>query len=642
MIDGDGKLKIAVVLASMSVEYAYETILGIREEAKKQNADIYIFNANVTTDETLKHNIGEYAIYSLIDYKAFDGIILFANLIQGFSVYNNVIENIKKSGVPTICIDSEIEGLYFAGVDNYQPMKDVVNHFIEKHHFTKINCIAGQDFNSDSRERLKAYCDALEDHGIPVEEKRIFKGAFTNEHGRMSAKKMLESEEGLPEAVVCVTDNLAIGARMVFESKGIEMPKQLAFSGFDNVFEARNSIPRMTTVDRNQHVVGQEAVKKIVKCLRGEAIPMKERFPAKAVFRESCGCCCEDAESIDTIRQKYLETAEQYTKYLYVSNMMMEELTDTENFEEFLKKLGGYVSFLFEGGFYLCLDKCLADEMKRSDTALSADFHSMSVDYSISRVMSVVLGYDKGKAVSVKDFSSGQMLPDLEERGGEAHTYIFVPVHFRDNCMGYLVMDDCRFPLESPLFNTWVIDLCNCLESLRKQNYLKRMVSQLDQMCVVDALTGLYNRVGLDRYTEDSFQSCKREQKKFMLMFVDMDGLKYINDVYGHDHGDRAILAVSDALRNAGRGVEVCARYGGDEFVVYAEGYEESEAVEYRDRFQALLEEFNEENRELYRVGASCGYVIGVPREGDILDKYIDIADTYMYKQKIKKKEQSG
>ena len=75
--------KIAVILASMSVEYASETLRGIREEAKNCQMDIYIFNAEAGTDETLKHNIGEYNIYKLVDYSVFDGVILFANLIQG-------------------------------------------------------------------------------------------------------------------------------------------------------------------------------------------------------------------------------------------------------------------------------------------------------------------------------------------------------------------------------------------------------------------------------------------------------------------------------------------------------------------------------------------------------------------------------
>ena len=76
------KRRIAVVVASMEVEYAGKTLQGIEKEAHALGMDVYVFNASVSTDETLKHNIGEYNIYNLIDYTLFDGVILFANLIQ--------------------------------------------------------------------------------------------------------------------------------------------------------------------------------------------------------------------------------------------------------------------------------------------------------------------------------------------------------------------------------------------------------------------------------------------------------------------------------------------------------------------------------------------------------------------------------
>ncbi len=90
------KRRIAVVVASMEVEYAGKTLQGIEKEAHALGMDVYVFNASVSTDETLKHNIGEYNIYNLIDYTLFDGVILFANLIQSYSVYNKIIDAVKK------------------------------------------------------------------------------------------------------------------------------------------------------------------------------------------------------------------------------------------------------------------------------------------------------------------------------------------------------------------------------------------------------------------------------------------------------------------------------------------------------------------------------------------------------------------
>ena len=168
------RLRFAVILANMHGEYAAFTLTGIKERAREFNADIYIFNADVVADDTVKHTIGEYNIYKLANLEQFDGVIFFANLILGHSIHKKIIEKIKESGKPTVCIDSTIEDFYYVGVENYPAMKAIVDHMIEVHHFTKINYISGQDFNSDSTERLAAYIDSMKEHGLPVKDENIF------------------------------------------------------------------------------------------------------------------------------------------------------------------------------------------------------------------------------------------------------------------------------------------------------------------------------------------------------------------------------------------------------------------------------------------------------------------------------------
>lgn len=639
MEESGKRRKIAVILASMSVEYASETLTGILEEAENYQMDIYIFNAEAGTDETLKHNIGEYNIYKLVDYTMFDGVILFANLIQGYSVYNSVIEQIKNSGVVAVSIDAEIEDFYFVGVENYKPMKAIVEHLIEHHKFTKINYVSGQDFNSDSRERLQAYCDALREHGIPVEEKRIFKGAFTNLHGREAAAKMLETPQTMPEAVVCAADSIAIGMWSVFDKSGLKMPQQVVLTGFDNIFEARNFMPPLTTVSRNQDLVGHEAVRRIESLFNGEAVPRKERFAATPVFRESCGCCSEEQEDIISLREKYLGKAEHYDRYLFDNIMMIEELNDSKSFGDFLERLKPHVEGLGCDRFYLCLDKKLVEDLQSADVESEEGlFHDNYQVEGFPQIMTVALSYEKGRFSQGGEFPSARILPDGCEPGTELHRYVFSPIHFRDRCMGYAVVDNSTFAMGSPLFGTWMINLSNGLESLRKQAHLKNMVERLDKMYVLDSLTGLYNRFGLIRYTGESFLRCVEQENSFMVLFADLDGLKQINDKFGHDNGDTAITAAAHALRGACRGGEICARVGGDEFVVYAENYTDEDAAAYCRKLEELLAENNKDAARGYQISASYGYDVVFPKAGDTVDQYIDLADDKMYLNKKKKR----
>lgn len=632
---GYNKRKIAVITTNMDVEYAVEIQTGIISEARRNHFDVYIFNAYVSIDETLKHNIGEYNIFSLANLERFDGVIVFSNLLQGRKIYHTVEERLKEVQIPVVGIDAPIGKHYCVGVENYQSMKEIVEHFIVHHKFTRIDYISGQSFNTDSQMRLQAYRDALREHGIPVEEKRIFPGTFTSQHGREVAQELLSSGEELPQAVVCGNDGIALGFCSVLRERGIKVPEQIAVSGFDNTFEARHSVPRLTTVDRVLENVGKEAVRKIKEHLDGEQPSESEVFPAVPVFAGSCGCRRREDNDINNIRQRYVGMVDHYEKHLTESNIMIEDLNDSKSLDDFVSRLKHYVTALQCDRFYFCLDKELAENLKQLDgTVDGRETGDERRNDGYAPVMTVPLAYEFGAFVEYEDFLSEWMLPWQYDVPNGNHTFIFSPVHFRDVCQGYVVIENSEYAMTSPLFRTWLINLSNGLENLQKQAKLKCMLDRLDRLYVADALTDLYNRFGFARYTKESFASCMEEKRQMMVLFADLDGLKRINDKYGHDRGDIAIKAVADALKEACTGEEICARFGGDEYVVYAADYDEEKAEAFCRRFREALACYNNTLGQPFLICVSFGYEIFVPSQGDTIDKYIDKADKKMYTKK--------
>lgn len=639
-MDEDNRRKIAVILSNMEGEYVCDVLNGIQREAHACGMDIYVFNTSVNADENSQHNTGEYHLYQLVNFAAFDGIILFPNLIQGYSAFCGIKEKIIRSGVFAVSVDADLEGFAFVGGENYRPMKLLVEHLIEQHHYTRINFVAGQDFNTDNQERMAAYCDALREHGIPVEEKRIFRGTFTNSHGRAAAKKMLETPHLIPQAVVCATDSIAVGVRTVFNERGIRIPEQVALVGFDNIFEARNAIPRLTTVSRDSKEMGREVVRCITRWLDSGEASGKIRFPGEPIFRESCGCCSEDEESIEELRHHFLRQSEFYERGSISTNIMIEDLNAAESYGDFRKRIRKHVVRNSYEAFYLCIGKNLAEDLECAD--VETDAVRLRGDYFTDiypEMMSVVTACEHNEIVEVPDFPVSQMLPKLPGREETPKTYVFLAIHFRERSMGYVVVKAGDFKEVGSFFRTRVINLSNSLERLRKQRYLQSMVAKIDKMYVTDSLTGLYNRFGFVRYAEEGFDRCIRQGKSCMILFADADGLKNINDRYGHDNGDVVISLLAYCLQNACIGGEICARVGGDEFVVYGEDYSEQDAVEYCGRLESLLDKANDELKKPYRFAASYGYEVVSPGESDELDRYVDMADDKMYFIKKKKKE---
>ncbi len=96
---------------------------------------------------------------------------------------------------------------------------------------------------------------------------------------------------------------------------------------------------------------------------------------------------------------------------------------------------------------------------------------------------------------------------------------------------------------------------------------LKTSISELDRLANFDALTGLPNRSLLIDRLDQVLAVCKRKNTAFALLFIDLDGFKYINDQYGHSVGDHVLNTIAHRMRNELRGTDTLARMGGDEFV---------------------------------------------------------------------------
>ncbi|MBF0498041.1 MAG: GGDEF domain-containing protein [Deltaproteobacteria bacterium] len=116
------------------------------------------------------------------------------------------------------------------------------------------------------------------------------------------------------------------------------------------------------------------------------------------------------------------------------------------------------------------------------------------------------------------------------------------------------------------------------LEELSKSDLIA-MVQNMAVENSLDGLTGLYNQAFFRRFLELSFKRAKREKGHLALMFMDLDGFKAANDIYGHIHGDRILKKVAETLLKQIRDYDMVARVGGDEFAILFEGLEPEKAA---------------------------------------------------------------
>ena len=224
------------------------------------------------------------------------------------------------------------------------------------------------------------------------------------------------------------------------------------------------------------------------------------------------------------------------------------------------------------------------------------------------------------------------------------------PLHVRSESFGFivynadpqrnLILETLTGQISSVIMNSVLYQDQLAAEKKLKKTLLELETAnkKLEVLSVIDELTGLYNRRGLFTFAEQYRMQGIRNASHFLLFFIDLDGLKKINDRFGHKEGDRAIRNAADILRQSFRKSDVIARIGGDEFVIIAPATPIRFATSIQRKIEENLKIFNEEKKSDYRLDLSIGYAEFNPQKEQTTEALLAQADQHLYANKNRKK----
>ena len=630
--------------------YEHRVLDGLLSQCEKYDYDLAVFCPMVVVSHYDKnYRRGDMNILNLIEYDRFDAFIVAAlsfadsgntEFLKG--IYKKISEKCTK---PLITLDYPFEGHETVYTDDTPAFREITKHILDVHNCKNIYFLTGIENYDISEKRVKGFTDVLKERGIPVEREKIFYGDFWYSSGEKLAERIISGELEIPDAVICASDHMAIGLVNSLVRGGIKVPEQVIVTGFDATQEALTNWPSVASYTPDVSGMAATAINRV----RSIIEPDKPVYPVfnnnKTGFCEGLSCGCN--ENIAVYKKHLSESVYRSNRNFGDPNIknnedigtllesyMFENLTLAKSPLECLKRI--YMNtYLLDpyNHFYLCLrpdwidteHTCIEGYPKKMRCAM----HAISINSP---------EYDE-KRISCRNddsmlFDTSLMLPQLWEDKENAGVYYFAPIHFADNTLGYGVFN-CEIKAKikpTGVYRNWIRNVNNALEMIRVQN-------KLMGYSISDSMTKLNNRRGLEIKVNDLL-SIAEENDRILAVVVDMDGLKRINDTYGHNEGDYAIMTIASVVRCITEGSEVCARAGGDEFYVIGVGKYSEELVEKRiKRFYDILSEQNGYSDKPYEITASVGYAIKDVAEIKDITQVIDVADSRMYSNKNERKK---
>ena len=206
-------------------------------------------------------------------------------------------------------------------------------------------------------------------------------------------------------------------------------------------------------------------------------------------------------------------------------------------------------------------------------------------------------------------------------------SYILVPLTSKQTHFGSLVVYSSRESVSGSELNF--------LSLFAKQIELSITIADLFQavkeQAITDGMTGLYNRRYFEEFIKKEATRADRQNQKFTVIGLDLDHLKQINDVYGHNYGDIAIKAIAEVLKNNARSIDIAARLGGEEFNLLLPGVDSAGGCIAAERIRKAIEAV--ELEKIGHITASLGVATYLEHSDDI-SELLEITDRAMYESK--------
>ncbi len=643
--------KIGLLLFDYGSEYALDLEDGILAYTESHNCTLYEFPVEEIGYSNDMYAYQNNAISSLISEHTLDGLLVASATLENHPSFTDIEKVLSSFGnLPTVSIGAAYPGIPSI-ISNPAPgFKAQISHLFSEHHCKKPILFSNADNSREVRERTAVFHECIKEFNIPFSEDDIIYGSFTY-HGASEALKYWASVHDITkyDSVICLNDTMAYALIDFMNEHKIRLA-QFCITGFDNVERASISKPTLSTVDQKIFSQGFQAAGVLNALIdshnTGIMPPMETIIDSVAVYRQSCGCIpltdssfamktaegeISDHHTLKGVAEWYSKKAELLKIISFQKNtqtiMALGELKTRIN-----RDLQGFDI----SGAAICLYK----EPLHCDDSSTFTLPNQIAVFSAFDTFTGFSSDNVDQILPVFDPHT-TIIPEnvLSSKG----TISVVPLYHGHLQFGYFVYRQGYY--DSTIYTMLAISIASIVSSSKsfsleeeKNRKLTERNDTLNRISYTDEMTNILNRRGFMKKGQQAIDDAVQTAAQGLVIFGDMDHLKRINDTYGHEAGDRAIIAEAKILTKLFRSTDIVGRLGGDEFGIVAVGLDEEGFTGIQKRLAQMCAAWNEKNKEPFTLSISLGAESFSDTKTNLIN-LLKIADTRQYEAKRERRE---
>lgn len=637
--------KIAVLLQEVSVDYTQEALQGIYSYFKDKDVDILLCQTRVPNTERGFFEKNYWASIKIIESESIDTIIVItATYCSTISpaLLTDFLSPLSNKKIISIGVPLNFPRSTTVTVSCKNSYAEVIKHLKEEHGCKRIAFIsANLEKSVEARERFEAFQEGLKVNNLEFNNDLLFFGEFTYGTSYDSLKRKIHCKEEINfDAILAANDMMAFGAIGFLHEMNVLVPEEVRVIGYDDIMQASSSDLTLTTISQEIFALGQKAGELADAASRGEKIPAITDIPSRVIYRKTCGCkdLNHDMETQVKFAQKgiFLKDSEDKLLVSYLQNIhsmdriyyLLDRIQAEETLEKLFKSFGSILPQEEISGIAVCL----------YETPITVNDIE---NFKLPEKVKLTLLQDNEEQIYLNNINkeikpSEVIVPDTYTKlSGQ---YILSPIFYADTHYGYFII---RF--KAPMFNLlsiYIKILSNAISQAYQYTLKVQENVTLSKTSYTDVLTGIYNRRGIIDFGQDAIDYSLSIGAKGCVLFTDMDGLKHINDTYGHKYGDIAIQTQAQILQSCLRSNDIIGRLSGDEFAIVLPGMSIEYLPTLRDKISNSCITLCKEKNLPFVIDMSLG-MVEFSSENRNLEQLLSLADKEQYIEKRKHHERN-